>query len=136
MVSTPRRCNAISTSLPSSPLPSSITRVAAGLRGVPRGLLYGVVMGVLAGNDGGKEGSGLGGRRLEHAVAGGALRFAGRQPGADAMHLRAQVVDNGLVLATGVPLHELGAELLQRTAAALVERVGLPGGLVEHGQRG
>src|ERR1700752_228381 len=36
MVSTPRRCNAMSTSLPSSPAPSSITRVAVGDRGVPR----------------------------------------------------------------------------------------------------
>src|SRR5690606_4692598 len=36
MVSTPRRCKAISTSLPSSPEPSNMTRVAEGERGVPR----------------------------------------------------------------------------------------------------
>ena len=36
MTSTPRRCRAMTTSLPSSPEPSSITRVARGDRGVPR----------------------------------------------------------------------------------------------------
>src|SRR5206468_9641655 len=35
MVSTPRRCSAISTSLPSSPEPSSMTLVALGDKGVP-----------------------------------------------------------------------------------------------------
>src|SRR5581483_5222043 len=35
MVSTPRRCSAMMTSLPSSPLPSSMTRVADGDSGVP-----------------------------------------------------------------------------------------------------
>src|SRR3954470_294695 len=35
MTSTPSRCKAMITSLPSSPLPSSMTRVADGDRGVP-----------------------------------------------------------------------------------------------------
>src|SRR5574340_773017 len=35
MTSAPRRCRAMMTSLPSSPLPSSMTRVAEGLKGVP-----------------------------------------------------------------------------------------------------
>src|SRR5574340_620830 len=36
MVSTPRRCNAMMTSLPSSPLPSSMTRIAEGGSGEPK----------------------------------------------------------------------------------------------------
>src|SRR6187402_1338307 len=52
MVSTPRRCSAISTSLPSSPLPNSMTLVAWGVLGVPK-----VVM---AGSK--REGNGKGGK--------------------------------------------------------------------------
>src|SRR5712675_2230698 len=83
-----------------------------------------------------REVSGLGRRGLEDAVAGGALRIARGQLRAQAVDLRAEVVDDGLVLAAGVPLHERGADALQRAAAALVERVGLAGGILEHRLRG
>ncbi|MEI6063748.1 MAG: hypothetical protein WCQ26_04090 [Pseudanabaena sp. ELA748] len=40
MTSTPKRCKAIITSLPNSPLPNNMTRVALGLRGVPICMIF------------------------------------------------------------------------------------------------